>query len=114
MGCTDPLSSRGVGAPHQCPLGVGSKLPLPLDADVHTYILMTQHIPLGTSAPQVGRLRAGSFLFYILKKNTSRTVMSSVLSRMYGRLVGAYISFMLTSTVPYMTSCCTIRVCSDW
>ena len=68
MGCTDPLSSRGVGAPHQCPLGVGSKLPLPLDADVHTYILMTQHIPLGTSAPQVGRRRAGSFLFYILKK----------------------------------------------
>ena len=29
--------SKGVGAPHQCHLGVGSKLPLLLDADVHTF-----------------------------------------------------------------------------
>ena len=36
MGCADPLR-RGVGAPHQCPLRVGSKLPLLLDADVHTF-----------------------------------------------------------------------------
>ena len=36
MGCTDPLK-RGVGTPHQFPLGVGSKLPLLLDADVHTH-----------------------------------------------------------------------------
>ena len=36
IGCTDPLR-RGVGAPHQCPLGVGSKLPLLRDADVHTF-----------------------------------------------------------------------------
>lgn len=36
MKCTDPLR-RGVGAPYQCPLGVGSKLPLLLDADVHTF-----------------------------------------------------------------------------
>jgi len=28
---------KGVGTPHQCPLGVGSKLPLLLDADVHTF-----------------------------------------------------------------------------
>ena len=27
----------GVGAPHLRPLGVGSKLPLLLDADVHTF-----------------------------------------------------------------------------
>ena len=39
MGCADPLlpTPFGVGAPHQCPLGVGSKLPLLLDADVHTF-----------------------------------------------------------------------------
>ena len=42
MGCTDPLR-RGVGAPHQCPLGVGSKLPLPLYADVRLHIPMTHH-----------------------------------------------------------------------
>ena len=36
MGCTDPLR-RGVGAPHQCLVGVGGKLPLLLDADVHTF-----------------------------------------------------------------------------
>ena len=47
MGCTDPLR-REIGAPYQClsegdrrtpskcPLGVSSKLPLLLDADVHT------------------------------------------------------------------------------
>ena len=35
-GCTDPLR-RGVGAPRQCPLGVGSKLFLPLFADVRTF-----------------------------------------------------------------------------
>ena len=37
MKCADPLLFKGVGAPHQCPLGVGSKLPLLLDADVHTF-----------------------------------------------------------------------------
>ena len=36
MGCTDPLR-RGVGAPHPCPLRVGGKLPLLLDADVHAF-----------------------------------------------------------------------------
>ena len=36
MGRADP-PSRGVGAPRQCPLGVGSKLPLLIDADVHTF-----------------------------------------------------------------------------
>lgn len=34
--CTGPLR-RGVGAPHRYPLGVGRKLRLPLDADVHTF-----------------------------------------------------------------------------
>ena len=42
MGCTDPLR-RGVSAPHQCPLGVGSKLPLPLCADVRLHIPMTHN-----------------------------------------------------------------------
>ena len=36
MGCTDALR-RGNSAPHQWPLGVGSKLLLLLDADVHTF-----------------------------------------------------------------------------
>ena len=36
VGCTDPLR-REMGAPHQCPLGVGSKLPLSLYADVSTF-----------------------------------------------------------------------------
>ena len=36
MGCAN-LPSKGVGAPHQCPLGVGSKLSLLLDADVCTH-----------------------------------------------------------------------------
>ena len=36
VGCTDPLR-REIGAPHQCPLGVGSKLPLSLYADVSTF-----------------------------------------------------------------------------
>lgn len=30
-------SRRGVGASYQCPLGIGSKLPLLPDADVHTF-----------------------------------------------------------------------------
>ena len=36
LGCIDPLR-REVGAPHQCPFGVGSKLPLPLYADVRAF-----------------------------------------------------------------------------
>lgn len=36
MGCTDPLR-RGVGAPYQRPLGVGSKRPLARDADVRAF-----------------------------------------------------------------------------
>ena len=40
MGCTDPIR-RGVGAPHQCPLEVGSKLPLSLYPDVRFNFLMT-------------------------------------------------------------------------
>ena len=47
MGCTGPLR-RWVGAPHQYLLGVGSKQPLPLYADVRLHIPMTEHIPLGT------------------------------------------------------------------
>ena len=42
MGCADPPSiSKGVSAPHQWPLEVGSKLPLPLYADVRFHIPMT-------------------------------------------------------------------------
>ena len=43
MGCTDPLRRRGVGAPHQCPLGVGSTLPLPQYANVRLHITMTHN-----------------------------------------------------------------------
>ena len=51
MGSTEPLRrklgaphpSKGVGAPHQCPLGVGTKLPLPLYADVRLHIPMTHN-----------------------------------------------------------------------
>ena len=40
MGChRPPLVRREISAPHQCPLGVGSKLlPLPLYADAHTFL----------------------------------------------------------------------------
>ena len=39
---SNPLR-REVGSPHQCPLGVGSKLPLPLYADVRLHIPMTHN-----------------------------------------------------------------------
>lgn len=42
------LPYTGAGAPHQYPLGVGSKLPLPLCADVH--IPMTRHQTTGQPA----------------------------------------------------------------
>ena len=35
MGCSDPLRRGGVGAAHQCLLGVGSKLYF-ISANVHT------------------------------------------------------------------------------
>ena len=38
---------REVDALHQCPLGVGSKLPLPLYADVRLHIPMTHHNDAG-------------------------------------------------------------------
>lgn len=43
MGCTHPLRRR-FGALHQCPLGVGSTLPLPLYADERLHIPMTNRI----------------------------------------------------------------------
>ena len=48
MGCANLPSviTRGVGAPHPCPLGVGGKLPLPLYADVRLHIPMA-HIMAG-------------------------------------------------------------------
>ena len=42
MHALTPVES-GVDAPHQCPLGVGSKLPLPLYADVRLHIPMTHN-----------------------------------------------------------------------
>ena len=43
-GAPTPLEE---GAPHQCPLRVGSKLPLPSYADVRLHIPMTHHIDAG-------------------------------------------------------------------
>ena len=59
MGCADPLRrtlrrtlrktlKRGVGAPHQCPLGSVGELPLPLYADVRLHIPMTHRADAGT------------------------------------------------------------------
>ena len=46
-----------VDAPHQCPLGVGSKLPLPLYADVRLHILMTHHNDVMTHHNDIGQFR---------------------------------------------------------
>ena len=51
MGCTDPVR-RGVGAPHQCPLGsVASYLQL-IYADVRLHIPMTSHSGYGNISPE--------------------------------------------------------------
>lgn len=43
MGCIDPSFKRGSAHPTNLPLRVGSKLPLPLYADVRFHIPMTHN-----------------------------------------------------------------------
>ena len=66
MGCTDP-PSKGVGAPHQCPLeSVASYLPI--YADVRFHIPMTHRNDAGTQAIKPRGLGLEQRLTMTLKK----------------------------------------------